>query len=115
RDRGVEPAMARNDDDRQRRVERLDRFDEAEAVEPRTLEPDVDQRERGPPLTDRFERRIAVRRGARFITFVFHDPGDEVANVAFVVDDQYIKRHGLLCPAGSGCAPEPFHSVLYSV
>ncbi len=76
RDRGIEAAMARNDDDRQRWIERLDRFDETEAVEPRALQPDVDQCERRPPLTDCFERGIAVGRGARLITFVFHDPGD---------------------------------------
>src|SRR3546814_6788036 len=39
-DRGVDSAMPRNHDDRQRRIESLDRLDETEAIEPRTLEPD---------------------------------------------------------------------------
>src|SRR3546814_9166357 len=85
-DRGVDSAMPRNHDDRQRRIESLDRLDETEAIEPRTLEPDVDQRERRAALTDRLERSVAVGSGARLIAFVLHDPGDQFANVTFVVD-----------------------------
>src|SRR3546814_2192166 len=88
--------MPRNHDDRQRRIESLDRLDETEAIEPRTLEPDVHQRERRAALTDRLERSVAVGSGARLIAFVLHDPGDQFANVTFVVDDQNIKRHDLL-------------------
>src|SRR3546814_7711283 len=67
RDRGVEPAVPRNHDDRQGGVEGLDRLDESQPVEPRALEPDIDERERRAALADRFERGVAVRRGPRFI------------------------------------------------
>ena len=110
----VEPAMAGNDDDRQRRVEILDRLDQPQPVEPRSLQPDVDQRQRGAPLTDRLQRGVAVGRRARLIAFVFHDSGDQLANVALVVDDQNIKRHILLYPAGSESAPEPIRHALLS-
>src|SRR3546814_7630902 len=76
-DRGVDSAMPRNHDDRQRRIESLDRLDETEAIEPRTLEPDVDQRERRAALTDRLERSVAVGSGARLIAFVLHDRSEE--------------------------------------
>src|SRR3546814_3807387 len=56
-----------------------------------------------------------VRRGARLIAFVFHDTGDQVANVAFVVDDQDIKRHILLYPAGSGHVPGPIPLALLPI
>jgi hypothetical protein len=110
RDRGVEPSVTRDDDDRQRRVERLDCLDQSQPVEARALQPHVDERERRAPLADRFERRVAVERGPRFVTLVLHDPGHEVADVALIVDNQNIKRHDLLCPAGFGCAPGPFRS-----
>src|SRR3546814_16754197 len=65
---------------------------EAEAVEPRSLEPDVDQCERGAARTDRLQRGVAVAGGARLIAFILHDAGDQFANVPLVVDDQNIKR-----------------------
>src|SRR3546814_13601190 len=74
-DRGVDSAMPRNHDDRQRRIESLYRLDETEALEPRTLEQDDDQREGRAALTDRLARSVAVGNGARLIAFVLPAPG----------------------------------------
>src|SRR5690606_22731616 len=58
---------------------------------------------------------IAVRRRARLIAFVLHDAGHQLANVALIVNDQDIKRHILLCPAGSGPVREPIHPALLPI
>src|SRR3546814_20669986 len=67
-DRGVDSAMPRNHDDRQRRIDSLDRLDATEAIEPRTLETDVDKRATRAALTDGLARRVAVGSGAAPIT-----------------------------------------------
>src|SRR5690606_34052152 len=100
-DRRVEPAVARNHDNRKRQIESLDGLDKPQTVEARTLQPDVDQSERWASLTDGLKRCITVGGSARLIAFILHDAGHQFANVAFVVDDQNIKRHGLPCPVDS--------------
>ena len=92
-DRGVEIAVARDHQHRQRRIAALDLLEQLNPVEPRALQPHVEQDHRRAPLLDRFERRIAVGRGADRIAFVLEHAADELADVGFIVDDQNFKRH----------------------
>ena len=78
---------------RQRRVAALDLLEQLEPVELRALEPDVEQDQRRPPVGQRRPApRCCWRRSGR-IAFVLEHPGNEVANVLFVVDDEYVEGH----------------------
>jgi hypothetical protein len=59
-----------------------------QAVEPRALQPDVEKHESGAAHRDRGERVVAVLGRAGLIALVFQDPGYEIADIGFVVDDQ---------------------------
>ncbi len=87
RDRGVEIAVARDHQHRQGRVAPLQFLEQLDSVEPRALEPDVEQDHRRAPVLDRRKRAVAVGGGADGIAFVLQDPTDEVADVGFIVDD----------------------------
>ena len=95
---GVDVAMPRYDEHRQRRVARLYDVEQFEPVELRPLQPDVEQDERWPALVERGECCIAVGGDARFIAFVLEHARDQFADVAFVVDDQDVERHASALP-----------------
>ncbi len=68
----------------------FDHLQQLQAVEPRALHPDVEQRELRPARLDGGDRFVGVAREPRRVALVLEDAGDEFANVVFVVDDQDI-------------------------
>ena len=90
--------MARDHQHGNGRIAPLDLLEQLQPVEPRALEPDVEQDHRRPPFLDRFERRVAVRGRAHRIALVFEHAADELADVRFVVHDQHFKRHQASSP-----------------
>ena len=62
-------------------------------VEPRTLQPDVEQNELRTARLDRRQRFVGIARQPRAMALVGQDARNELANVVFVVDDQDIGRH----------------------
>src|SRR4029079_5525448 len=106
RDRGVEVAVARDHQHRKRRIAALDLLQQLQPVQPRALQPDVQQDHRRAPLLDRVERGSAVGRGAHGIALLFQYAADQVADVGLVIHHQHFKRHqpspspsSLLCSA----------------
>jgi hypothetical protein len=93
RDRGIEIAVAGDHQHRQAGVVALDLLEELDAVEARSLEPDVEEYQGWPPVLDRFQRRVTVAGGSDRITLVLEHSADEVANIFLVVDHQHLKRH----------------------
>ena len=91
--RSVEVSVAGDHDDGQRGVAPLDLFEDLQPVEFGSLEPDVEQHERRPPLLDRVERTRAVGSSTHGVTFILEHAGDKVADVGFIVDDEHFKRH----------------------
>ena len=101
-DRGVEIAVARDDQHRDRRIATLDLVEQIEPVEPaipaarRRAAPGSGRR-----VADRRQRGIAVGGGARAIALVFQHARDQFANVVFVVDDQDVECHVIRPSFGS--------------
>ena len=62
-------------------------------VEPRALQPDVEEDQARRAIGDRRERAVAVVRRAGLMALVAQDTGDEFADVFFVVDDEDVRRH----------------------
>ena len=95
-DGGVEVAVARDHQHRDGRIAALDLLQQLQPVEPRSLQPDVEQHHRRAPLLDRVERGGAVGRGAHRIALVLEHAADQVADVGLIVHYQHFKRHQLL-------------------
>src|SRR6266496_5881298 len=74
---------------------------EIETVELRILQPDIENDERGTPVGERRQRRIAVAREPRLIAFILENPRNELPDVGFVIDDENIGCHNttLFIPA----------------
>jgi hypothetical protein len=89
-DRGVEIAVAGNHQHRQGRIAPLDVFKKLQAVELGALQPNVEQDQRGPPLSQRRQRLVAVRRSAGRIALVFEHPRHEVPNILLIVNNKDI-------------------------
>src|SRR3546814_2898211 len=105
-DRSIKVAVARDHQHRDRRIAPFDLVEQVEPVQPRALEPDVEQDPRRAPGRDRLERGIAVRRVARLIALVLEHASHEFADIEFVIDDENVERHNqvvrFLVSAGSG-------------
>jgi hypothetical protein len=95
---GLDVAVAADDDDGQLRVRLFDPGQHFEAVELRSLQPDVENHEGGPPLLDRAQGLVAVLGEPRLVPFVLENAGDEFPNVRFVVDNKNVRRHGSIPP-----------------
>ena len=102
--RRIDVAVPGKDDHWQLGFANLDRVEHLEPIHRRTMQPHVEQDQTGPPLINGFQRGTAVARGPAIVTFITQHAGDKFANVAFVIDDQDIERHGdsLLCTARHG-------------
>ena len=74
-------------------MHRLDLVEQGQPVQPRALQPDVEEDQPRRAVGDRRQRAVAVVRGAGFVTFVAQDAGDEFADVFLVVDDENVRRH----------------------
>jgi hypothetical protein len=71
----------------------LDLVKQREAVEPRTLHPDIEKDETRDTISDRRQRTVGIKRRPRFMSLVVQNARDKLANVLFVVDDENIRRH----------------------
>ena len=85
--------MARDHQDRQRRIVGLQNIKQIEPVKPRPLQPDIKQNQARAPFGNGRKCCIAVGRRPRRIALIFENPGNEVANVAFVVHNKNIEGH----------------------
>ena len=97
RDGGFDVAVAGNHHDREIGVVALDLFEQLQTIELAALQPDVEEHQVGPAVGDFGERRIAVTRRPRRESLVVENPGDKIANVGFVIDNQNITCHRV-CP-----------------
>ena len=88
-------AVAGNHHHRHARVLLFDHFQQLQAVEPRALQPDVEQHEVRSARLDRCDRFVGIARQPRRMALVGENAGDEFANVVFVVNDQDICGHRL--------------------
>ena len=71
----------------------LDLVEQRQAVEPRALQPDVEEDQPRHAVGDRRQRAVAVVRRAGFVALVAQDARDEFADVFLVVDDENVRRH----------------------
>ena len=93
RDGGLDVAVAGDHHHRQARMHDLDLVEQRQAVEPRALQPDVEEDQPRRAVGDRRQRAVAVVRRAGFVALVAQDARDEFADVFLVVDDENIRRH----------------------
>jgi len=92
-DGGVDIAVAGDHQHRNGRIPPLYLVQQFQAIEPGTLQPDVQQHQRRAPRIQRLDRAVAVRGRARGETLILQDTRHQIANVLFIVDYQNIKRH----------------------
>src|SRR5579884_1155538 len=93
RNGGVEVAMPRNHEDRDRRIPLLYFLQKLDTVELRSLQPDVEQHHRGAPLLDGVECLTTVGCSPYGIAFVLKHSAHQLADVCFIVHNQYFKSH----------------------
>ena len=93
--RRLDIAVAGNHDNRQAGMHRLDLVEHRQAVEPRALQPDIQEDQPWHAVGDCRHGAVAVMRGPRFVAFVAENTGYQFTNVFFVVDDQNVRRHHL--------------------
>jgi hypothetical protein len=70
----------------------LDLVEQLQAVEPRALQPDVEEHQ-ARHAASIAASALSVVRGARAVALVAQDAGDEFADVGLVVDDEDVRRH----------------------
>ena len=92
-DRGLDVAVAGDDDDRQVGVRLLDDVEHLQAVEAAALQPDVQDDELRAPLLHRLQRLIRIAGKTRAVAVVLQEPGDHLPDVRLVVDDQDVGCH----------------------
>ncbi len=74
----------------------LDAVEQIEAIELRALQPNVEDDERGAPLLDGRQRLVAILGEPGAMPLVLKDAGNQLSDIGFVVDDEDVRRHGLL-------------------
>src|SRR5208337_1811873 len=92
-DRRLDVAVTRNHHDRHVRILPLDRLEQLQPVQLRTLQPDVEQDELRTARLDCRQRLVRIARQTRAMAFVLQNPGDKLADVVFVVDDEDVSSH----------------------
>ncbi len=65
-------------------------------VEPRALQPDVEEDQARTPPGNFLERRIGIVGLSGLVALVFEDTRDQVADVFLVVNDQNVQSHMLV-------------------
>ena len=88
--------MPGNDQNWQGRIAPFDFIEQVQPVELGAFEPDIKQNERRAAVGNGCECRIAICGHARGVAVILQNPGDKIANVGFVINDQNIKSHGSL-------------------
>ena len=69
-------------------------FEDLDPFQPAALEPDVEDDERGLTRLNCGQRLSGIGSLPGGVALVFEHPGDQHADVRFVVYDQYVMRHG---------------------
>ena len=98
--RGFDIAVAGNHHHGHVGVLLLQNLQQLQTVEPRALQPDVEQDQMRPARLDRGQRLVGIARQTRAVALVGEDSRNEFADVVFVVDDQDIGGHQVE-PSGS--------------
>ena len=88
---GFDVSVARNDEHRKIGIVLLDFVQHLQTVEAASLQPDVQDHERGPSGPDLAQGAVAVASGTRIIPLVREDTGNKFPDVGLVVDDQHIQ------------------------
>src|SRR5262249_38390972 len=81
---------------RQVRMGLLGDVEHLEAVEPASLQPDVEDDELRPALLDGAQRLVGIARRARAMAVILKEARHHLAYVRLVVDDQDVRGHLLL-------------------
>ena len=92
-DRGLDRAVAAEDDDREIGVVAVQDVEDLEAVEAAALEPDVEQHQGGRATRDGLEGDVGIGGLTRAVALVLEDRADHVADRGLVVDDQDVLAH----------------------
>ena len=106
RNGGVDIAVAGEYQHRQVGLARLDCIEHLQSVARRSVQPDIQQDEARPARVHHGKRRFAIAGGAAFVALVAQNARNQVANVAFVVDDQNIECHSV-CSQKCHSPPSP--------
>jgi hypothetical protein len=94
RDRRLDIAVTRDHHDREFRMLLLHRVEELQPVEAAALQPDVEEHQARAPGRDCAQRVVCIARGARQITLVLEDAGNQLPDVGLVVNDEDVSDHG---------------------
>ena len=86
--------MAADHDHRHRRHLDAQLLQNLDAFEPASLQPNIEDHERGLPRLDRGRGLRSVGSFAGGVALVLEDARNQHADIGFVVDDQNIMRHG---------------------
>ena len=113
RHHGFDVAVTGNHHHWQVGMQGLDFIEQGQAVEPRALQPDVEEDEARRAVSDRGQRAVRVVRRAGFVAFVAQDTRHQFTDVFFVVDDQNIRRHYRPSQFLVRFPPVPGHVVPY--
>src|ERR1700722_14767493 len=83
-----------------------------QSIELAALQPDVEKHQIRTSIGDFSQRRIAVARGPGGETLVFKNPGNQIPNICFVVDNQNVICHGSRLSCQLPVAASIFASLL---
>ncbi len=93
RHRGLDVAVAGDDDDRQVGVRLLGDVEHLQPVEAAALQPDVEDDELRAALLDRLQRLVGIAGDARAVAVVLQEARHHLADVRLVIDDQDVRGH----------------------
>ena len=100
RDGGLDIAMPGYHHRRHHRLLALDRLQDPKPVQPRSLQPHIQDHQRRPARPEGGNRRIRIRGQSRLVSFVAQQPFDQKPDIGLVIDDQDFMRH---CRRLPGC------------
>jgi hypothetical protein len=95
RHRGLDVAVAGDDDHRQLGMRLLGDVENLEPVQPAALQPDVENDELRAALLDRLQRLVRIAGDARAVAVVLKEASHHLADVGLVIDDQDVRGHRL--------------------
>jgi hypothetical protein len=93
RDSHLHIAMAADYDHGQIRIIPAQAFHELQSIQLRSLQPDIQQHQRGPPSRNGGERGIRTYRRARLISLILENAGNQLANIGFVINNKNVTGH----------------------
>ena len=94
RDRDFDVPMPRDDDNRHIRIVPLYRFQNVDPVHPAVFQPDIKDHQRRRFRVDGRDRLVRIAGQPRDKALVFQNVRNQLADVAFVVNDQDVTHYG---------------------